>query len=64
MGGSPTIYPAIYHLDGVRNPASSQNTEASLKIDMVLAVNKERTEQNVKALLNSIVKGFTKPVPN
>ena len=57
LGGCPTIYPALYHLDGVRNPASSQDTEASFKINMALGVNKERTEQSVEAFLNSIVKG-------
>ena len=55
MRSRPPIDPALKHLYGVRNPAFSQNTEASFEIDMVLAVDTERAEQIVQTPLDGIV---------
>jgi len=64
MRSSPTIHPALNHLDGVRNLAILQNAEASFEIDLVFAVNNKRTEQSVETPLNGIVKSVTKPALN
>jgi hypothetical protein len=64
MRGSPTIHPALNHLDGVRNLAILQHAETSFEIDVALAVNNKRTEQSVETPLNGIVKSVTKPVLN
>ena len=60
MRSSPPIDPALEHLYGVRNPAFSQNTEASFQIDMVSTVNSEGAEKIVETPLNGILKGVAK----